>query len=175
MMRRAVEVEPLNPHYQYCVGQVFLFARKWDASIQATLKVAEMDSTFDRGMIEWQLGDANLYRGDTSKALEHLKIRRDRLQDWSAAYWYQFFSGNKRMAELEWAKCTPLAQKYRFFALFYRRYAHTKDKEQTLTWLEKAYAERDGGLSWANTFPEFDFLNGDPRFEALMKKAGYRD
>jgi tetratricopeptide (TPR) repeat protein len=175
MMRRAVEVEPLNPHFQYCVGQVFLFARQWDACIQATLKVVEMDSSFDRGYIEWQLGDANLYRGDTSKALEHFKTRRDRLQDWGAGFWYHYFSGNKRIAEQEWEKVKPLAVKTRWFSLVFKRYAWMKDKEQTLTWLERAYDERDPNLPWANTFPEFDFLIGDPRFEALMKKAGFRD
>jgi serine/threonine protein kinase/tetratricopeptide (TPR) repeat protein len=175
MMRRAIEAEPLNPGYQYSLGQIFLFARQWEASIQATLKVVEMDSSFDRGLIEWQLGDAHLYRGDTSKALEHLKIRRDRLQDWVAGIWYLYFSGNKKAADQEWEKMKPLVAKSRWWSFPFKFYAWKKDKEQTLTWLERAYDERDGGLPTANSFPEFDFLIGDPRFEALMKKAGFRD
>jgi hypothetical protein len=158
------------------MGQVLLIARQWDACIQATLKVAEMDSSFSQGLIEWQLTSAYLYRGDISKALEHLKIRRDKLQDWGAAgFWYVFFSGNKKIAEQEWEKVKLQAVKAKSFSLLSKKYAWMKDKEQTLTWLERSYDERDSFLFWANTFPEFDFLIGDPRFEALMTKAGFRD
>jgi hypothetical protein len=49
------------------------------------------------------------------------------------------------------------------------------DKGETVTWLEKTYELRLSYFQWVNTFPQFDFLIGDPRFEALMRKAGYRD
>ena len=50
-----------------------------------------------------------------------------------------------------------------------------KNKEGILNSLDKSYDARSGSLVAANTLPQFDFLIGDPRFEALMKKAGFRD
>jgi hypothetical protein len=50
-----------------------------------------------------------------------------------------------------------------------------KDKEQTLKWAAQLYADLSYDTPFLNVFHDFDFLRGDPRFEALMKKAGFRD
>jgi hypothetical protein len=53
--------------------------------------------------------------------------------------------------------------------------AMLKDKEQTLKWAAQLYADLSYDTPFLNVFHDFDFLRGDPRFEALMKKAGFRD
>jgi len=40
-------------------------------------------------------------------------------------------------------------------------------------WLERAYAQRDGGLSDSKTSPRFRSLHGDPRWGAFLKKMGF--
>lgn len=41
-----------------------------------------------------------------------------------------------------------------------------------LTWLERAYAERDSGLSQVKSEPTFRRLHADPRWGALLTKMG---
>jgi TolB-like protein/DNA-binding winged helix-turn-helix (wHTH) protein len=50
--------------------------------------------------------------------------------------------------------------------------AYTGDKEQTLTYLEGSYRERDPDLINIQNEPLFDFLHNDPRYRDLVAKIG---
>ena len=47
------------------------------------------------------------------------------------------------------------------------------DKEQTFTWLEKAYKERSNYIAYLKVFPILDPLRSEPRFVALMRKLRF--
>jgi hypothetical protein len=51
-------------------------------------------------------------------------------------------------------------------------YAGVGDREQTLAWLEKAYAEHSGELVSLKVNPAYDFLRDDPRFQQLLERVG---
>jgi hypothetical protein len=42
-------------------------------------------------------------------------------------------------------------------------------------WLERAYAQRDGGLSGVKTNPLLRSLHGDRRWVGFLKKMGFGD
>src|SRR6266567_939827 len=44
------------------------------------------------------------------------------------------------------------------------------DKDESFTWLERAFQERSSWLAWAGVEPRFDALRSDPRFASLMAK-----
>ncbi len=46
------------------------------------------------------------------------------------------------------------------------------DLDNAFNWLEKAYAERDGGLPWLRIEEWFDTIRSDPRYLSLLKKIG---
>src|ERR1043165_7944114 len=50
-------------------------------------------------------------------------------------------------------------------------YAARGESDPAFEWLERAYAQRDGGLSHMIS-PYFRSLRGDPRWNAFMKKLG---
>ena len=52
-------------------------------------------------------------------------------------------------------------------------YAEAGENEKAMEWLSKAYEEREGCL-WpgVNSLPGFKSLHGDPRFSALLQRAG---
>ena len=47
-----------------------------------------------------------------------------------------------------------------------------RDTEQTVGWLEKAYAEHSGEMVTLKVNPGYDFLRGDPRFQRLLDQVG---
>jgi len=53
-----------------------------------------------------------------------------------------------------------------------RAYAALGDNPRALTWLERAYDERDGWVTFANVDPMMDPLRDEPRFRAIVAKMG---
>jgi hypothetical protein len=51
-------------------------------------------------------------------------------------------------------------------------YAGLGRKEQALAFLEKAYADRSSFIPFLKVDPELDPLRSEPRFAALLRKAG---
>jgi Tfp pilus assembly protein PilF len=51
-------------------------------------------------------------------------------------------------------------------------HAELGDRDQTIAWLERAYADRDPVLLLVRVHPAFDSIRGDPRLEPLLRRAG---
>jgi hypothetical protein len=49
-------------------------------------------------------------------------------------------------------------------------YAFRNQPDEAFEWLERAYAQRDGGLIGTKVEPLLKNLRGDPRFAAFLKK-----
>ena len=47
--------------------------------------------------------------------------------------------------------------------------------DEALNWLEQAITERDGWLVFMNSFPRFESLRGEPRFENILRRVGLPD
>src|SRR5438132_1430733 len=52
-------------------------------------------------------------------------------------------------------------------------YLRLGEKDNAVTWLEKAYEERDPELAWARVEPVWDGLRSEPRFVDLMRRMGF--
>lgn len=181
MMRRSVELEPLNPHFQYCLGNVYRAARRWDDCYVALTKLSEMDSTFMRRSVRSWVISYYKVKGDTGKVMQLYRQGIAESQPGSrdcllSQFDMNVFAGHKSDALNYLRLCDALKGKDAMnpghFAI---SYAALRDKEKTMYWLERLYETHDTYLGWVNALQNYDFLRGDPRFEALMKKAGYRD
>ena len=49
-------------------------------------------------------------------------------------------------------------------------YAFRGEADRAFEWLERAYAQRDGGLTGLKADPLLKSLRGDPRYTAFLKK-----
>jgi DNA-binding response OmpR family regulator/TolB-like protein/predicted Zn-dependent protease len=49
-------------------------------------------------------------------------------------------------------------------------YAWRGEKDQAFEWAERAYEQRDAGLTWLKIDTDFRGLRGDPRYKALLRK-----
>ncbi len=48
-------------------------------------------------------------------------------------------------------------------------------REETFAWLERAWRQRDGGISWLKVDPLLASVRGDPRFQALQRRLKLPD
>jgi hypothetical protein len=46
------------------------------------------------------------------------------------------------------------------------------EREQCLTWLEKAYTQHSSIMTWLKVDPRFDRIRDEPRFQVLMRRVG---
>jgi len=49
------------------------------------------------------------------------------------------------------------------------------ESDQAPKWHERAFLQRDPGITWLKIYPEFRSLRGDPRYEALLRKMNLRE
>src|SRR5215472_16616627 len=63
--------------------------------------------------------------------------------------------------------------RYVYPTFFSGAYLAAGDKEQALTWMERAYDERDPALFWLKVWPSNDLLHSEPRFQALIQKLNF--
>ena len=52
-------------------------------------------------------------------------------------------------------------------------YSRLQDKDKTLEYLNKAYEQREPGITEIKVRPSHNFLRDDPRFKELVKKVGF--
>jgi tetratricopeptide (TPR) repeat protein len=63
--------------------------------------------------------------------------------------------------------------RYVYPTFFSGAYMATGNKEQALTWLERAYNEKDPGLVWLKVWPSYGRLRSEPRFQVLLQKLNF--
>jgi eukaryotic-like serine/threonine-protein kinase len=181
MMRRSIELEPMNAHFQFCLGFTYLEARKWDDAIAAMQKATEIDSTWAVSMTRQWLAECHRAKGDFQKASEYYRLvvsAKDTPDLWREFSGFELDICDGRLDNARKRIATMLAIYKRFGEDPWPiacAYAMLKDGEQTLKWATRMYEVRSAFFPWLNVFQDFDFLRDDPRFEALMKKAGFRD
>ncbi len=176
-LRRAIELDPLNLQYQCNLGQVLANAGQVDVALEQLKKALEMDPNFSYAHVELR----QIYR-DAGK------------YDLAMEEWEKFAALNNDPEEVAiaqdasgvFAKSGPKAAIAREIELrkqlAKRRYADPSeiaylyaalgDKEQTFAWLDKALAEKSGGLEPVKIVRALNQWHSDPRYAALLKELG---
>jgi hypothetical protein len=49
------------------------------------------------------------------------------------------------------------------------------ESDDAFAWLERAYDQRDAGISMVKSCPWFDLIKGDPRWDKFLRKVGLGD
>jgi len=176
-LRRAVELDPLNMQYNTNLGQAFGNARQYDASVEQLKKTLEMDPNYAQAVSQlsreyFDMGKYDLWLETWKKSMV-LFQRPDELaiaEDVSRVYSKSGFKP-ALLREIEMRK--QLANhRYVDPADIAYDYAALGDKEQTFAWLDKAEAEKSGGLEVVKVVPAIDPWRSDPRYLDLLKRIG---
>lgn len=172
--KRAKELDPTFSDGRAGLGGAYLIARKYDLAIAELRQVV---ARYPEGVLGYLfLGVAYEQKGLRREAISTLeqcvKLSRDPLYLASLGHAYAIFGrredAEKILRELqERAKreyVSPISIAMVWLGLGKR--------EEALAWLEKAYVDRSFHLVTINSWPYFDALRSEPRFQNLVRRIG---
>jgi tetratricopeptide (TPR) repeat protein len=154
-------------------GAILYFSRQYDQAIEKWRSVLEMDPYFSRAHL---IGAAYVERGMFAEALADNETMRSRIPP--QYYWstLTFICGRAhRTAQARHALQELLHANRLYHAdpmVIAQAYAGLGDKDQSLAWLERAYAVHSNELVSLKVSPSYDALHGDARFRDLLRRVG---
>ena len=82
--------------------------------------------------------------------------------------------GRKREAQRLIDELRELPPDYHVSSFFFAEaYADLGDKDQALTWLERAYEEHDQWMVFINSYPGLEPLRSERRFQTLLRRMNF--
>jgi len=172
-MRKAKELEPLEPAPPTHVGWALYFARRFDESIEEHRKVITSDPEFSLSYL-WQSMNfvAQKMWGEAIATIQKfLELSGESVLALSMLGLAYGSAGRKDEAFKILERLDGLP-KDRYVGPLYRALVWTGlgEKNKALENLGKAFLERESAMAWLKVWPIFDSLRSDPRFQALLKK-----
>jgi TolB-like protein/Tfp pilus assembly protein PilF len=171
--KRAAEIDPLSLPAVMNVGWQYHWARQYDSAVEQLRRVLQINPNFEQA--HWALGLAYVGQAKMEEAVAELQ-KAIALSGGNSVYVAGLgdayaLGGNKAEAirlrsELE--QKTSYVSPYWMATL----QAALGEQDLALVSLEKAFAERNGGLIWIGADPRMDSLRSDPRFAALVERVG---
>ncbi len=174
--KRAFELSPLG---RQAIGELpfmFYLAHQYDASIAQYRRAIELDPE----SLEDREGAADAYAaaGRNAEAFAQYQqwahmarypepIIDDLARSYASAGMPGYWRKRLRMEQIEEEETHDVFT-YRRASL----HARLHQTDQSLEWLERAYAEHNGRLIYLRVDPVFDALHREPRFENLAKRIG---
>ena len=181
-MSKTLKLEPSSIFFKHMMGNSFFWARRYDEAIVQYKEVIKLSPNNVRAF--GNLANCYEMKGMYPEAMEHKLIAfklagetPESLQKIKEEYkkdgWRGYARADLKM-ELEKRKAVLARDKTAYVRSihFARSYAHLKDKDKTLEYLNKSFDEHDYWLMFLKIEPKFDFLRDDPRFKELVKKVG---
>jgi len=178
---RALKLDPFNPLYHSLYGMVLVTLRRNDDALAAAHKAIAVraDTSLAYGVIQ------RVYLGKGMRkeqlADQRLRIATDpeRVEAFDRGLAEGGYEGAQRAiadvlaARYEKAGGEPSAGVSRVYAPYAiaMRYLDAGNKEQAITWLQKAFDIRDQNLPYLG-WPDWDPLRSAPRFQALLRRIG---
>jgi eukaryotic-like serine/threonine-protein kinase len=172
--KRAQELDPLSVAVSGSVAETYYYARKYDQAIEAYKATLKMDPNF----IAAHIGLALSY--------DEKKMYPEAVAEWQArAQLYRDPAGASLLGEAYKSSGYPGVLQTLLDGILKGQsvdpgqvaavYAKMGKKNEALTWLEKAYAERSGRMVRLRSDPAFDSLRSDPGFVAIVRRMNFPD
>ena len=179
----AQELEPLSLNINTQVGRIFYFMRRYDEAIAQYQKTLEMDPNFviAHFQLGWAYEKKEMYQEAIAEYEKTISLREQRGAEAGIGGRggvearigrVYALSGKRREAQevldelKEMAKqsyVAPLSM-----AVIYDGFG---DKEEAISWLEKAFAEGRTNMG-LKVDPTWDSLRPEPRFQDLLRRMG---
>jgi TolB-like protein/DNA-binding winged helix-turn-helix (wHTH) protein/tetratricopeptide (TPR) repeat protein len=172
--RRAVELDPLENYYRVILGRMYYFARRYESAEAEVRKEIAVDASILPAHIV--LADILVKMGRNDEAIVEIEkaqaITPDSI-DPDRACIYALSGHQDKAIKLVQSMRSRSRSHFVPPTDFARVYSSLGDKEEALRWLEVAFVQRDTHLDGLKINPQWDPLRADPRFQDLLKRAGF--
>jgi TolB-like protein/Flp pilus assembly protein TadD len=167
LSRRAVELDPLNWRAYGGVGYQYAIAGRLSEAEAAYRKVFELHPEWENG--HQAMGGLFLAQSKAEAALAEME--QEKRANWRLYGLALVYHALGRKNEADAALADYIAgNKDAGACQIAMIYAFRKEKDKAFEWLDRAYAQRDGGLIDVKTDPILRTLGPDPRYEAFLRK-----
>ena len=180
-IKRAAELDPLNLVISADIAMIqwngrFIDKNRIDMAYAQCLKTIEMDASYVEvreylAIAYWLKGMPEKYAEGYIKAKEMGGGKRGIIEAYKKAYKSKGVNGifQKELNEMLAVRSKGTYQSTTRIA---QLYALLGQKDAAFKWLEKAFQEHNAEIVGLKAFPFFDPLRDDPRFAALLRRAG---
>jgi eukaryotic-like serine/threonine-protein kinase len=176
-INRAHQLDPQSPIISKTVGDINIFARRYDEAIAVCKKLANENPTFAQAHLCLAFGywGKGMYPNviEEWKAFGQLSGDQNDSEFASAAE-QGFRSAGWKGALIKGVEARQSQRKtgYSYAYEIANMYADLGVKDQAFRWLDIAYQEREGALVRLKTDFLLDPIRSDPRFAELVRKVG---
>ncbi len=176
-VRKALELNPLDPGYGRWLARLLLYAGDYSGAAAQGEKVVELDESYFLAYLD--LGSAHLAQGQPERALEWYR-KGQRLE--SSVRSYDAFivraladlnredEADEILSRLE----EESRQHYVRSEIVAMGYAALGNFDKAFASLDRAYQTRSAGLIYLHLDPGYKQLRGDPRYGELVGRIGLR-
>ena len=172
LRRQAVELDPLNGAIYCFLARTYLVAGRLDEAQTAIRKSLELNPR--AGYVHSFHSHICLAQGRLDEALEAAK--REILVEFRLLALANAFHAQGRHAESDAALEELIATVPDTCAFqIAEAFAYRGDRNQAFSWLDRAYEQRDGGLSSLRPSLNLRGLYDDPRWLPFLEKVGLAD
>jgi TolB-like protein/Tfp pilus assembly protein PilF len=171
LCRRAVEQDPLSALAYHNLGLALHAADRFAEAEAAFRRARELAPQRSRTRANLALAILAQGRGEEALA-EVISVRQGGSRLWALAIVHHLL-GHKSDSD---AALVELIEKHADVAAYQiaEVYGARGEPDAAFEWLERAYTQRDGGLSHM-TSPYLRSLHDDPRWGAFMRKMGFEE
>ncbi len=171
-LERAAQLNPLSPIVKTDIALTHLCARRYSTAIEHLEKVIAENP--DVSLPRWFLGSAYDANKEPEKAFNsYLRaLEREGGADLAAKLDAVKKTDGLAAAYQMWLDENLLLRKQGYFPAvnIAFSYATLNNRDQTMTWLEKAFDENEPTLWQIKYTPIYDFVHDDARFNKLLAK-----
>ena len=170
------ELNPMGSFNYANAGSLLALMKRYDEAEKAFARAVQYSP--HEAYVYERLGPVYAMQGKYQAAIEALEKARDysgRQQDKLAWLGYVYAKSGRKSDALQVLGELSQQREHEHYvsplhvALIYNGLG---DHEQTLAWLEKAYASRDEYLVYLKIYPEFENLHSDPGFQDILRRIG---
>ena len=167
LFRRSAELDPLNPQVYIDFARAYYWCGQMDEAVAAVNKALEIAP--GRQYAHVLRGVLYLEQSQPQEALSEMK--REPVDGWRLLGLALAYPALGRNEEAD-AALAELIAKYKAVMAFQvaQVYAFRGQSDLAFQWLERAYAQRDAGMTFLKGDPLLKSLKRDPRYAAFLAK-----
>lgn len=167
LTRRAATSDPLNVTIHYRLARYAYFLGRLDEAVASFKKVLELNPEYPAAHQDLSL----VYLAQSRPEAALAEMQQEKRDLWRRYGFSLLYSALGRQKEAD-ATLSEFVRHYQDTAAYQiaEVYASRGEVDRAFEWLERAYAQRDSGLSQLKGNPRFTRLESDPRYAALLEK-----